>query len=80
MTVTLGGDSVLWSTQGEVAHVINTLNRIFREHLFSLDTQPFSGSHILLRWDGAARLFTGRHTADTRRHPHSHIVNCWGPD
>lgn len=66
-------DCVLWSIQGEVGHVINTLNRIFRERLFSLDMQPFSGSHILLRLG----CLGGRH--DTNAHCHTHTQSHCGP-
>lgn len=50
-------NSVIWSIQGEVGQIINALDGIFREHSFSLDMQSFSGSHILLQWDGVAGLF-----------------------
>lgn len=65
-------NSALWSIQGEVGHIVNTPNRIFREHLFSLDAQPFSGSHILLREDGAAAAV--EEVATTRAHVEVHTV------
>lgn len=60
--------SVLWSIQGEVGHIINTLNRIFRERLFSLDTQPFF--RVTYLTTGGRR----GHDANAHTLPHTHTV------